>query len=233
MDIALGLLFFALFIGTFGWFIWRGAQIGKRRKAALAALVAARGWRMEAGREGRRQVTTLGPPDGAWTLRLRAATSSGSGNTRTRNPGSTEFRAAQPAWDGGRAIFTQRLPGGVERMQGGAGLVGLLQVKALRTLMARLVPPEVLDDLPNLQAFDAPPGVELTILATEDPRGADLAAIHTAIHGWRPAHGRDPGPAAVMIGREGFGMRLPDILHEAEDIAAFADRAQALAQALR
>lgn len=233
MDFLLTFGLFALVAGGFAWLIWRGAQTAKRQKADLAALAQRNGWQVAEGREGRRTVTTVTGPDGAWTLRLLPSYSTGSKSTRRSHPGSSEFRAAEPVWDGGRAVFAPRLPGAVERLQGGVGLTGFLQSAAMRTLLSRIVPPEVLDDLPNLRQWDAPAGVELTILATEDPRGADLPRIHDAIHGWTPVHARDRAPPAVMIGAEGFRMRLPACLHEAEDIAAFAERAQALAQALR
>jgi hypothetical protein len=83
-----------------------------------------------------------------------------------------------------------------------------------------------------LQPFDAPPGIELSILATEDPRDGNLRAIHDVIHGWKPRHSRDRGAPAVTIGPDGTLLRLPACLEVPDDIADFVETGRRLARDL-
>lgn len=232
MDIAITTALFLLFVAVFAWIILAQRKADQRRAAALGALAEQQGWRVARSTEGRRRVIDVAPEAGGWRLRLASGYSTGSSKARTSVPGFTAFVSEVSAWPGGRAVFSQRLPGGIDRMLGGAGMVGFLQNAAVRALLGRVVDPDTLRDLDRLQPFEAPAGIELSILSTEDPREGNLGAIHEAIHGWQPRHHRDRSPPAVTIGPEGTSLRLPFELREPDDIAAFVERGRALAGAL-
>jgi hypothetical protein len=232
MDIIVPVLFLAGFVGIFAWIIVTQTRAQRARDAALDALAATRGWRLSRGIEGRRRVATIVPEAGGWRLRLatgHARGQRGSGSV----PGFAEFRAEEPAWPGGRAVFAQPLPGAFDGRMGAAGLVGFLQSAALRTVLARVVEPETLADLPRLQSFDPPQGIALMILSTEDPREGNLQAIHDAVHGWRPVARRDMGPPAVTIGPEGMTLRVPGEVTAPDDVAALVGLGERLSRALR
>jgi len=233
MDDLFPFLIIGLFALTFGGIIWFGRKQEQQRIARLEALAANRGWQLELGRDGRRKTATFTAPDRAWVLRLASGYSTGGSRSRRRHPGSTEMTLAAPTWPG-QAIFIQRMPGGLEGLVGntGGGLAGFLQNSVVKTFLRRVVPPEILDSLPNLTSFEAPPGVELTILATDDPRHLDLPSIHAFVHGWRPVHRRDLPPPMVSLGRDGLRIRLGDELTEAEDIDALIGAGRTLAQGL-
>lgn len=233
MDYLVAILFLAVFLGVFAWIIVTQSRAQKARDAAIDALAAARGWRVTRRVEGRRKVAELAPEAGGWALKLASGYGSGSGSNRASIPGFIEFRAREPAWPGGRAVFAQRLPAAFEGRIGGTGLVGFFQNAAVKTMLSRVIDPAVLDDLHRLKPFDPPPGIELTILASEDPRAFNLRAIHEVVNGWRPKMRRDRGAPAVSIGPEGTSLRLPGELTAAEDVGAFADLGLRLAQALR
>lgn len=231
-DIAITTALFLLFAGGFAWLIIAQNRAQKRRAAALDALAAQQRWRLARRTEGRRRVVEIAPEGGGWSLKLASGYSTGSSKARGSVPGFTAFVSDTPAWPDGRGVFSQRLPGGIDRMLGGAGMVGFFQNAALRTLLGRLIDPDTLRELDRLQPFEAPQGIELSILATEDPRGGNLRAIHEAVHGWQPRHARDRSPPAVNIGPEGTTLRLPFELREPDDIAAFVEQGRALAAAL-
>jgi len=234
METVFAIIFFVLFFGGMGWFIWRQIRNDRRRRAELEALAQVRGWTLDRSQEGRQQIVSISPPGGDWWLKLAYPYSRNSGKTKSRIPGHTEFRAKAPAWPDGRVVFVSKMPGGFGQLAGGVtrGFVGLMQNSIVRGMLSKVVPPEILDDLDRLQPFEPPPGIELTILATEDPRGGDLQAVHEAVQGWRPIRNRDGSPPMVSIGPEGTSMRLSSCLSEAEDIAHFVDHATALAERL-
>lgn len=234
MDFVFAAAFFLVFVGVFAWIIIAQKRADQRRAAALQALAEQQGWRIARSVEGRRRVIEVAPEGSGWSLKLASGFSTGSSRNRSNSvPGYTAFVADTPAWPDGRAIFSQRLPGGVDRMLGSAaGLTGFLQNAAVKTLLGRLVDAESLRDLDRLRPFEAPAGIELSILATEDPRGGNLRAIHDVVQGWQPRHARDRSPPAVNIGPEGTTLRLPFELREADDIAAFAEAGRKLAAAL-
>ncbi len=233
MDIVIPILFFAGFVGMFGWIIVSQTRAQRARDAELDALAAARGWTVTRGTEGRRRIAEIAPQGREWRLKLASGYATGGQRNRQSSPGYAEFRAAEPAWPGGRAVFAQRLPSAMLGRMGGAGLVGFFQNAALRTLLGKLVDPDTLRDLDRLKPFDPPPGIELMILATEDPRGGNLRAIHEAVHGWRPVVARDRGAPAVMIGAEGTAIRVPTELRAVPDIEALVALGERLSGALR
>lgn len=226
------LIAFAAFIAVFGGIVWWAVRHERRQRAAIEALAAAEGWTIGYGREGAQPVATISPADGTWSLRLGRPFRRGSGKSSPAHPGSTELTVFEPAWPDGRVIFTQRFPGGFDRLMGGsalAGLASLLQNAALARILDGVVPAAVAADLPRMKPFDPPPGVELAILATEDPRGGDLAAVHAAVHGWTPVRSRDRSPPSLAIGPEGTVVRLAHCLTAAEDIALFVRHGLAVA----
>lgn len=233
MEDLFPLLIIGFFVVTIGGIIWLGRKQEQQRVARLEALAANRGWHLELGRDGRRKTATLTAPDGRWVLRLASGYSTGGSRSRRRQPGSTDMTLSKPSWPG-QAIFIQRMPGGLEGMVGntGGGLAGFLQNSVVKTFLRRVVPSDILDSLPNLTTFEAPAGVELTILATDNPRDLDLPAIHAMVHGWRPVHRRDLPPPMVSLGRDGLRLRLGDELTEAEDIDALISAAETLSQTL-
>jgi hypothetical protein len=233
MEFLVPILFMAVFVGIFAWIIVTQTRAQKARDAAIDALAADRGWRVTRRVEGRRKVAEIAPEGGGWVLKLASGYASSSGRNRSSAPGFAEFRALEPAWPGGRAVFAQRLPAAFEGRIGGTGLVGFFQNAAVKTMLSRVIDPAIVADLGRLKPFDPPPGIELMILATEDPREGNLRAIHEAVNGWRPRVGRDQGAPAVTIGPEGTSLRLPGELTSAEDVGAFADLGLRLAQALR
>lgn len=233
MDVWIVLVPALLVAAGFAWAIRSHQRAQRLRLAALDDLARARGWRLTRSREGQRQVTRLTDPATGGQVVLTQPSTSGSTNNRIARSGHTEVRAPRPALPRGRVVITQALPGGVERMQGAGGLTGMLQTAALRTVLARIVPVDVLENLSDLRAVDPPPGLPLTILASDPlPRALDLTAIHQAIQGWAPIHARAAGPPALTLSPDGMVLRLPECLAEAEDIAAFADHAQGLAARL-
>lgn len=233
MEFIVPILFMAAFLGIFAWVIVTQRRAQKARDAAIDALAVQRGWRVARRVEGRRRVVELAPEGGGWSLKLASGYSTGSQKTRSSAPGFAEFRAEDPAWPGGRAVFGQRLPAAFEGRMGGTGLVGFFQNAAVRTMLSKVIDPAIVADLGRLKPFDPPPGIELMILASEDPRQGNLRAIHDAVHGWRPRVGRDRGAPAVTIGPEGTSLRLPGELLAPEDVASFAEMGQRLVEALR
>ena len=233
MDYLVPILFMAGFVGLFAWLIISQTRAQKARDAAIDALAAQRGWRVARRVEGRRRVVEIVPEGGGWALKLASGYTTGSQKTRSSAPGFAEFRAEDPAWPGGRAVFGQRLPMAFEGRMGGTGLVGFFQNAAVRTMLSKVIDPAIVDDLGRLKPFDPPPGIELMILASEDPRQGNLRAIHEAVNGWRPRVGRDRGAPAVTIGPEGTSLRLPGELLAAEDVASFADMGVRLVTDLR
>lgn len=228
-------LFFLSFFVFFGWLIWNGWKTGQRRKAELAARAAEAGWLVERIPAGRVTATEIRPRTGGWVLRLRPAYSRKSGNSRASDPGTTELSFDTPAWPDGLAVFSQKRHGGgtggqIAQMMGGLG--NLLETSMARALLARLIGPELAELGPRLQSYDPPAGIELAILATEDPRGADLGAIHRAIHGWKPVRARDQGPPSLTIGPGGTRLRLNYALYEVADFDRFIEIGQTLAAAL-
>lgn len=232
MDTLIAALSVLLFLGILAWVVVAQKRAERRRADALEALARQRGWRVTRGAEGRRRVIEVVPAGGGWTLKLASGYATGSSKARSSVPGYTVLVADAPAWPGGRAVFSQKLPGGVDMMLGGTGLAGFFQNAAVKALLGRVIDPDTLRDLDRLQPFEAPPGIELSILATEDPRGGNLRAIHEAVHGWRPLHHRDRSPPTLTIGPEGTRLRLPFALREGEDIARFVDLGTGLAAAL-
>lgn len=233
MDIAITTAIFLLFLGIFAWIIIAQRKADQRRAAALQALAEQQGWRIARSAEGRRRVVEIAPEGGGWSLKLASGYSTGSSKARTSVPGYSAFVSDTPAWADGRAIFSQKLPGGIERMLGSAaGLTGFLQNAAVKALLGRVVDTESLRDLDRLRPYEAPTGIELSILATEDPRGGNLRAIHDVVQGWQPRHARDRSPPSVNIGPEGTTLRLPFELREADDVAAFVEAGRKLATAL-
>jgi hypothetical protein len=233
MEFFFPILIFGLFIGVFAWLMITQGRKQKARDAAVDQLASQQGWQVERRPEGRRRVTTITPNAGGWTLRLAPPTSTGNSKSRTSIPGFSEFRADLPNWPGGRAIFSPKLPGGMERLVGsGSGLVGFLQATAVKTVLRQMVGSDSLAEIGQLQPFDPPPGIELSILSTEDPRDGNLRAIHDVIHGWKPRHRRDRSPPAVTIGPEGTLLRLPACLDLPDDIADLVETGCRLARDL-
>jgi hypothetical protein len=233
MDLAITTAIFLLFLGVFAWIIIAQKRADQRRAAALEALAAQQGWRITRSAEGRRRVIEVAPLSGGWRLKLASGYSTGAAKARTSVPGYSAFVAEVPAWQDGRAVFSQKLPGGIDLLLGSAGgLTGFFQNAAVKALLARVIDADTLRDLDQLRPFQAPAGIELSILATEDPREGNLRAIHEGVHGWQPRHARDRSPPSVTIGPEGTTLRLSLELREADDIAAFVTHGQALATAL-
>jgi len=234
MQDQVGILFVVIFFGAIGWFVWSQLKKERRRKAELDALCAKRGWQIARRNEGRQRVTEIAPADQSWRLRIGAPYRRGSGKNSPTVPGYTQFHQPEPAWTAGRAVVSQRMPGGMDRLvgAGGSGLVGFLQNSAVKAVLGPLIGPDFATDLADLRPVEAPPGIELTILATATPQDLDYHALHEAIHGWTPVHSRERTPPAVTLGPEGFAMRLSHTLAEADDIALFADHAAALAHRL-
>lgn len=233
MDPVVPILFIAALAGVVGWLILGGQRDDRRRRADLEALAAREGWMLETRSEGRRKVTEVRPRSGGWVLKLASGHSSGGGKARSWVPGHAEFRAEDPAWHDGVAIFTPKMPLGFDQLRGGSGMVGFFRNAAFKTLMARILDPETQREAERLHPFEPPAGIELSILATADPREGNLRAIHDAVQGWAPKVGRARELPAVRIGPAGTTLRLPAPLVEAEDIAAFVAHGQRLAAALR
>jgi len=229
MDTVLAIVFFAAAFGGMGWLIISQTRKQKMRQAAVDEMAAQKGWTVERRAEGRRRITILTPGSGDWTLRMSPPISTGGSKSRTSIPGYSEFRSNLPNWPGGRAVFSQRMPGGMDRLMAGTGLLGMVQNVAVKAMLKHLVGVEATSDLERLQPFEAPPGIELSILASEDPRDGNLKAIHDVIHGWKSRHARDRSPPAVTIGPEGMTLRMVTYLDEVEDIVAFIDTGQKLA----
>lgn len=233
-DILVPLIFLGFFAG-FGWLVYHGWRTGRRRRAELAAKAGEAGWRVDRQPSGRVTQTEIRPAEGDWVLRLRPSYSRKSGKSRTTSPGMAELTFADPAWPDGMAVFAQKQGGRaaarMEQVMGGLG--SLLENSMTRVMLSRLIGAEMAEFAGRLRPFEPPPGIELMILATEDPRGGDLGAIHRAIHGWRPVRGRDQGPPSVTIGPQGTRLRLNYALYEVADFEAFIATGQTLAAALR
>lgn len=236
MDGLIGPLVFAGIFALFGFIIHKGVQTGRRRRAELDAKAAEAGWSITREAAGRVTETLIRPQGGGWVLRLRPASSHKSGKSRTQTPGLAEITVADPVWPDGMAIFAQKagpsaMGGALAKAMGGLG--GLMETGFVRSMVSRVLGEDFATFGARLQPFEPPAGIELMILATEDPRGADLDAIHRAVQGWKPVKARDQGPPTLIIGPQGTRLRLSYCLHEVEDIAAFADTGLALAAALR
>jgi hypothetical protein len=234
MDTVIAALFFALFFGGMGWFIWSQIRKDRRLKAELDALCAARGWQIDRRKDGRRPVTEIAPADGAWQLRLSHPYRRGSGKNSPTVPGQTEFRSRSPAWASGRAMVGQRMPGGMDQLMGGSksGLAGFFQHSAVKSVLSATLGQELVSDLTELRPVPPPPGVELTLLASSPPEGLDWNALQDAIHGWTPVHSRERTPPSVRLGPDGFALRLSCQLSEVEDIVRFVDHASDVAARL-
>ena len=240
MSESLVLLIILAVFGGLCWRMWHKYKILRRQRAELEALAGEKGWRHDRSREGRRTVTSIASGDGRWSLRLVSGYSTGGGSTaggrshsRSRRvPGFSELHLHAPTWRG-TAIFLQPQSDWVERWTGGSGVMRFLQNTAVKATLITQVPAGVLDDMSRLSAFEAPAGIELSILATDDPRDLDLKAIHDMIHGFSAQHQRGLSPSSVTLGSEGLRIRLSDQLREVEDIASFIDAGEGLAERLK
>ena len=229
----LAFLIFGAFFGGVGLLIWRQSKIGRRRGAEFEARADREGWRVEDGREGRQKVTSVTASDGSWVLRLGSGYSYGvSGSHRHSVPGFTELRIHAPTWHEA-AIFTRPLPGWVRRVTGYSSVTGFVQNAAVKAVVGKMAPAGVMDEASRMRPFEAPPGVELGIMATDDPRDLDLKAIHDLIHGFRAQHQRGMAPNSVTLGPEGLRIRLMDALNDDDDMVAFIDAGLALAERLK
>lgn len=224
---------FFLVMGGLVWLVRRDIQTKRRRRAALEALAAAKGWRLETGRDGRRKLVTLSDPADGWALFLAGGYRHGKGNSRGRTPGYTEMRLPARLWPRGTAIFAP--PGPLNSFQaiaGGSGLAGLLNNSLAGAMLRDVVPPDAAEDVAGLVRFEAPAGIDLIILATEDPRGLDLTAIRDAVQGWRAQGQNGAGQPTVTLLPDAVVYRLPEILREAEDVESFAAQGADLARRL-
>jgi hypothetical protein len=232
MEILVPVLFFSLLLGVFGWLMVSQSRQQKAREAALHAIADQQGWNVERRTEGHRKVTVLSPRGGGWVLRLGSPIRTGGSKSRTSIAGFSEFRADLPNWPDGQAIFSPQMPGRLELKVGAPGLASILQNAAVKAVLNHVVGSDVLADIGRLSPFEAPPGIALSILASEDPRARNLRAIHEVVHGWKPHHHHDRSPPAVILGPRGTTLRLSTSLYEADDIVAFIETGRGLAREL-
>lgn len=229
MDLA-GWVFLVLFLLGMGAFVWTQIRNDRRRRAELDALAARRGWQVFRLREGRRQLTRVLPPDGAWELEIAAPMHRRARKTSSVIPGHTRMRCARPAWTQGRALIQRAGPG--TALIGNDRVLGFLNSRPVQAMLSAALGPDMAEDLASLRPVPAPPGIALSIMASTPPQGLDHAALQRAIDDWHPARSRDGSPPSVRLGPEGMTLSLPHNLIETPDIERFVDHGTALAATL-
>jgi hypothetical protein len=158
------------------------SHVVKRRRARrLTEFARSHGWTCQHswGLTGPGAKFIIRPEHGdRWELRVRRS----SAGRRSRVAGKTEFRAPEPHFVGGFAMFVST--GGKD--YGLYGLAKILRVFGIvfgKRVMRWLFGAELGESMHLLQAFEAPPGIDLGIFATADPRDKfDLKSISRAVH---------------------------------------------------
>ncbi|MCC5987163.1 MAG: hypothetical protein JJT95_05725 [Pararhodobacter sp.] len=226
------------FVALFGAILFFSIRAERRLQAALRAMAEERGWEYQTSRTrgmGRRSATSgfTVTPNGAaadWRLEVKRRSSSGSsgrkGAIRTSNPGRAEFRAAEPTFRGGLAMFTTGALGGAIGIGQGnmaSSLMGMFDNKIGKTVLSHFMGADMGEHVGQLQSFPAPEGSGLTVMATADPSMFfDMEAIGEALRCWKPAKG-SPGNPQLVVGEAGIRLFLSKQITDAETVASFID----------
>lgn len=245
------------FVVIFGAIVFFSIRAERRMQAALRELAEARGWSFEThstrgfGRRAARKGFTLSPAGagGDWKLDVtRRSSSSGvsvgvSGKrgrsrsrsrnrTRSTNPGRAEFRAPEPTFRGGLAVFTTGATGAAMGAgQGGLAdsVMGIFDNKLGKTVLSHLMGADMGEYAGQLKSWPTPEGSGITVMATADPSlFFDMEAIGAALGNWKPAKGFFNSSPQLIIGEAGVRLFLNQQITDADSIARFIDLGQEL-----
>jgi hypothetical protein len=185
----------------------------KARAAAVASLVAERGWSVSRGRDrAGRSTTTYADPAGGW--RMTATTHKRHGGPALDFAGtiweSDRHRAPAGTW-----AVVPAPPGGTEGLGAMLGAFdGPIGQGLLRTMLGGA------DLAPSMRPVAAPGGAARGFLlladAPVDGQAFDFAALDGLLAGHEPF-------AGVFAGPEGVTLRLGETLDSGPKLAAFAD----------
>jgi hypothetical protein len=201
------------------------------RREALQALAARRGWALNLteGKLGRPAALRLQPRGGSgWQVTARRESAPGIA-LRPKSE-ATDYEAPDPDWPDGLLVIGPTLPlgGGLPETPTSPttldGPVG-------QAILARLLGADHVRLGPDLQPFAGPVG--LVVVATTDPtHRIDLAEVGKLYLAYGE---REPDPAcwpAMMLGADGFSLRLRHEVKRADKMEAFIDFAQDLSRIL-
>jgi hypothetical protein len=225
-----GLVIIATLLAAgFGGMMWlRQREIANHE--AMQALAARRGWSFNVSKQtlGRPAVLRLSARSGvhwqAEARRLAPATPIGGATGQT-----TDFRGPDPVWSEG-LLVVGRISADALKEQAHQMLDGARGHSAQK-LLGQAAGAAVLPLIDGLAAQPAPDG--LTILATEDPsRVADFKDIAKLIRDWPAQRSTDKGQPVLILGPDGFRMRLGHGTSSADQMEQFIDLALAICRVI-
>ncbi|SMY07938.1 hypothetical protein [Flavimaricola marinus] len=197
---------------------------------AMQALAARRGWSLNVSNQslGRPAVLRLSARSGvhwqAEARRLAPTTPFGGATGQT-----TDFRGPEPIWPeallvigpSGRDALVDQAHQMLDGTSGGSA----------QKLLGQAASAAVLPMIDQLTAQPAPDGV--SILATQDPsRAFDLKDIAKLIREWSAQRANDMSQPIVILGPDGFRMRLGHGTSSAEQMEQFIDLALAIGRVI-
>ena len=194
----------------------------------LASQSAGEDWRLDVSR----RFSTGGSSRGGKKGRARQRPGKEVGQ-RTTTPGRAEFRAAEPVLAGGLAVFAPAGTagaGGLAQSEAAASMLGVFDNKIGKTVLGHFLGADMGEHIGQLQAFPAPEGSGLTVMASADPSlWFDIAAIGEALNRWQPASGKAERPQ-LAIGEAGLRLFLNREVTDPETVASFIALGQELQQ---
>lgn len=219
----------ALIAAGFGGALWlRQREIANHE--AMQALAARRGWSLNVSKQalGRPAVLRLSARSGvhwqAEARRLAPSTPIGGATGQT-----TDFRGPDPVWTDGLLVLGRIGPDAL-RDQAHQMLEGARGHSAQK-LLGQAASASVLPLIERLTARPAPDG--LTILATDDPsRVADFNDVAKLIRDWPAQRSSDKGQPVLILGPDGFRMRLGHGTSSAEQMEQFIDLALSICRVI-
>lgn len=215
----------------------------RRLQAALHELAESRGWHYRADtargfgqrRAGKSFTITPDSASDGWTLEVARRSSSRGGSrsgrkglsTTVTNPGRAEFRAPEPAFRGGLAVFTTGATGAAMGHGHGAAaesLMGLFDNRIGKAVLGHVMGSDVGEHVGQLKSFPAPAGSKLTVMATADPSMFfHLKAIDDALAGWKPARGFIKSSPQLFVSEAGMRLFLNQQVTDPESVARLID----------
>jgi hypothetical protein len=203
----------------------------RRIRADLQAFARERGLRFDGqGRSGGDPARfTLSGDETGLVIDIIRSQSRKSGGTTRSVPGSTRISLPDPRFAGGLAVYSAHHDPATAAAA--SQLLGIFDNDLSRSLLSRVIGAEYGTHLGQLQAFDAPPGLAVTILATADPaQQFDTAAIAEALA--TIPHHRKAEPM-ILLGETGLKLRLAQDITDTETLAGILDTFTALQSRLR
>ncbi len=193
-------------------FLWlKQQQIAQRE--AFQSLAARRGWALTVTEQklGKPAILRLTSRSGTgWHAETRLDAGDQNGQARIL---ATEFYAAYPQWPDGSLVLTL-----ATQDEGDRGSQDLSEPDLVKRV-SQFIPDGI---VAQLQSFVAPSG--LTVRATVDPLFRfDLPEIAKTTTSWQPQRRGTDGQPVILIGAEGFRVRLGHGMRRADEMEKFID----------